>query len=430
MIFLGENYDSSHNEFKDVLDLDKCSILSKEEIIKQPKRLEFQFPFLVLRIDALTRLYNRFGKWRVSRLYSWLALVIMPFITGFGLIFISYTFFIVLTIPEAREIGRELGPQASLLIPGINPYLPIIYGWIGILVTILVHEVAHGIIARNVGINVKSSVLLFLLVIPVGAGVDVDEEHLEKAPIKDSTRILASGVGGNVLIGIVCIALVLVITSGLSPVVDGLYITKVIEGLPANNAGIIAGDVITIVNNQQIRTIDDFESIMEGKNVGDIIELKVVRGEEWGEILSFDLILSEQEGEVVIGVNIVEMLLSERLSIYLNTPLIHLQPPTFGSSQNFIPFSEALHGFYTHPLGSYWYIPVNIFFWIWFLNINVALINALPIYPLDGGRVFKSLIKNMLANRVNEKTIQRLVYIVSITLVSIIVLSIFLPFLF
>ena len=413
-----------------MFDLDKCSILSKEENTKQPKRLEFQFPFLVLRIDALTSLYNRFGKWRVSRLYSWLALVIMPFITGFGLIFISYTLFTVLTIPEAREIGRELGPQAYLLIPGINPYLPIIYGWIGILITMLVHEGAHGIIARNVGINVKSSVLLFFLAIPIGAGVDVDEEHLEKAPIKDSTRILASGVGGNVLIGIACIALVLVITSGLSPAVDGLYITKVIEGLPAENAGIIAGDVITIVNNQQIRTFDDFKSIMEGKNVGDTIELNVVRGEEWRETLSFDIILSEQEGKVVIGVNFVEMLLSERLDIYLNTPLIHLQPPTIGFSQNFIPFSEALRVFYTHPLGSYWYIPVNIFFWVWFLNINVALINALPIYPLDGGRVFKSLMKNMLASRVNEKTIQRLIYIVTIALVSVIVLSILLPFLF
>ncbi|MBS7637757.1 M50 family metallopeptidase, partial [Candidatus Bathyarchaeota archaeon] len=37
--------------------------------------------------------------------------------------------------------------------------------------------------------------------------------------------------------------------------------------------------------------------------------------------------------------------------------------------------------------------PVYIFLqWVYFLSINIALVNMLPIHPLDGGRIFKVFI--------------------------------------
>ena len=48
---------------------------------------------------------------------------------------------------------------------------------------------------------------------------------------------------------------------------------------------------------------------------------------------------------------------------------------------------------YSSPIfGSYFAIPANLLFWIWFINFNVAIFNALPIGPLDGGQLYNSII--------------------------------------
>ena len=52
---------------------------------------------------------------------------------------------------------REIGPQSHLLIPGLNPYLPWTYGWIALVVTIIIHEAGHGIVARVHNIKIEST---------------------------------------------------------------------------------------------------------------------------------------------------------------------------------------------------------------------------------------------------------------------------------
>jgi hypothetical protein len=59
---------------------------------------------------------------------------------------------------------REIGPQSNLLIPGLNPYLPWTYGWIALVVTIIIHEAGHGIVARVHNIKIESTgIVLFKL---------------------------------------------------------------------------------------------------------------------------------------------------------------------------------------------------------------------------------------------------------------------------
>ncbi len=105
---------------------------------------------------------------------------------------------------------------------------------------------------------------------------------------------------------------------------------------------------------------------------------------------------------------------------------IHLIPPTL--AQGLVPFSGALNSFYTHTLGEHWHILTNIFFWLWFVNVSVAMFNALPIHPLDGGRAFKSLLKSVLGRRADEKTVSRLTNAVTVIIVTVIVMIVALPF--
>jgi hypothetical protein len=116
-------------------------------------RIEFNFPMLTIRTEVLTRVYDRLGAFRASRLVSWAALIVVPMVAGLGFYFIFNSLLTLLSTPAAREIGRELGPGAYVLLPGINPYLPILYGWMAIVGAIVVHEGAHGMIARSLGMH-------------------------------------------------------------------------------------------------------------------------------------------------------------------------------------------------------------------------------------------------------------------------------------
>ena len=68
-------------------------------------------------------------------------------------------------------------PQNLLLIPGINQFIPLTWGLIGLIVTLVVHELSHGILSRVADIKVKSLGLLVAL-IPLGAFAEPDEAQL------------------------------------------------------------------------------------------------------------------------------------------------------------------------------------------------------------------------------------------------------------
>ena len=396
-------------------------------------RIEFSFPLLTVRTQMFTGVFDRFGSLRASRLISWIALIIVPVVAGIGLYLICNSLFTLLWTPVARDVTRELSPAMYLLLPGINPLLPILYGWLAIVCAFVVHEGAHGIIARNRGLKVKSSGLLFFLVIPIGAFVDVDEEQLAKAKSKDSLRVIAAGVAGNIVVAIVCILAVLFIVNGLSPVVDGLYVSTVTEGMPAEAAGLLPEDVFVSVGNVQIGSLEELQALLADKNSGDIVQVTVARGTNWEERFSTSVNLTEStedEEKAVMGVRAGDLMNEERLTFYRTltpeTLFLYVVPPSL--APGLVPFSDSLIPFYTHGLGAQWHVYANIFFWLWFVNVNVAVFNALPIYPLDGGRMFNITLKSVLGRRVSEKTISRITFAVTATLIWVLLVIVLIPF--
>jgi len=396
-------------------------------------RIEFNFPMLTVRTQMFSGVFDKLGSLRASPLISWVALIIVPIVAGIGLYLICNSLFTLLWTPLARDVTRELGPGAYLLLPGINPLLPILYGWLAIVCAIVVHEGAHGIIARNRGLKVKSSGLLFFLVIPIGAFVDVDEEQLAKAKSKDSLRVMAAGVAGNIVVALVCIFVVLVIVNGLTPVIDGVYVSAVVEGMPSEAAGLLPEDVFVSVDNVQIGSLEELQALLEDKNSGDIVQVTVARGTNWEERFSTSVNLTEStenEEKAVMGVSVGDLMNEERLTFYRTlTPetfSMYLVPPAL--APGLVPFSDSLIPFYTHGLGAQWHVYANVFFWLWFVNVNVAVFNALPIYPLDGGRMFNISLKSVLGRRVSEKMVSRITFAVTATLIWVLLMIALIPF--
>jgi membrane-associated protease RseP (regulator of RpoE activity) len=395
------------------------------------RRIEFNFPLLTLRTKIFSGVFDRLGSLRTSRWISWIALVIVPVVAAIGLYMLCMSLFALLWNPAAGDITRELGPQAYLLLPGINPLLPILYGWLAIVCAIVVHEGAHGIIARNRGLNVKSSGLLFFLIIPIGAFVDVDEEQLTKAKPRDSLRVMAAGVAGNVVLALVCLLAVLLIVNGLTPLVDGVYISDVTEGMPAQEAGLLPSDVFVSINNVSIDNYETLNATLMAKDPGDVVQVTVARGTDWEERFSTSVTLTEStKGRAVMGVLVGDLSTEERLTFYRTLTLeklsLYIIPPSL--RPDLVPFSDSLAPFYTSALGAQWHVYANTFFWLWFVNFNVAVFNALPIYPLDGGRMFDITLKSVLGRRLSEKTISRITFAVTAAVVTVLLLIAILPF--
>jgi membrane-associated protease RseP (regulator of RpoE activity) len=173
----------------------------------------------------------------------------------------------VLLIWEATivpKIKTAPSPQLVLGIPGINPIIPIGYGILGLLVAIVVHEMAHGILTRAGGMRVQSLGLVFL-VVPIGAFVEPDEKDLQEATRSKRAKVYAVGPGTNIVLSLVVLSLFSgVFMSSLEPTHEGALISVttggVVVGSPAERAGLTANCVVVSIDGTPISGATDLNS--------------------------------------------------------------------------------------------------------------------------------------------------------------------------
>jgi len=385
---------------------------------------------LIIRTKRYGSIFEKLGALRASRYISWLFLLTVPFVAGVALYLMVNSLINILSNPAVGQVARELGPGAILLLPGINPMLPIVYGWIAIVVAIVIHEGAHGIIARNVGFNVKSSGLLFFLIIPIGAFVDVDEEQIKTAKAWPALKVMAAGVGANTIIGVACLIGVLLIVGSLSPAINGVYVSDVTEGMPAKTAGLQTRDVLVSIDNTTISNSTQLRKILDNKTAGDTVLVTVARGDSWQSQFSTTINLTISENRTVMGINSYDLQTEARLENYRTFSIdrlsMYIIPPTL--AEGLVPYSEFLGQFYSSPLGPQWAIAANTLFWLWFINFNLAIFNALPLYPLDGGRIFNITLKRVAGGKLSEKTIRVITLAATAIIVVLVLLVTVVPF--
>ena len=130
-----------------------------------------------------------------------------------------------------------------------------------------------------------------------------------------------------------------------------------------------------------------------------------------------------------MGISSFDLFTEQRLENYQTFSLdrlsMYLVPPTLASG--LMPFSDFLAPFYSNPIPQ-WQILANGLFWIWFVNFNLAIFNALPIYPLDGGRIFDITLKRAVGKRISEKAIRSITIGATIACVTLVLLVTLLPF--
>ena len=394
---------------------------------------DLRFPLVIIKTSRGQRLLEKLSKFRFISVLSWISLFLMPIFSLLAISILILTASLYLSFPEVREIARETGPQGALLIPGINPYLPIIYGWIAIFIGIVIHELSHGVIARAVDIPVRSSGVMLFLFLPIGAFVEVDDTKLDSTSFKKSGRIIAAGSGSNIVVGLISLLLLVGVVNTMEPIADGIPVSQIVVDSPANIAGLLPGDIVTHFNNIPVTDLDSFSQNLDSLSPGDSIVLTIQRQFVTSD---YEIVLSsrpDNSEEAFIGIMRPSVDLDESLSRYQNG--LSLSPNilvyfSFPSSDSYaIPFSSSMQNFYTSSLGNQYTVLTNLLFWIWFINFNLGIFNALPLGPLDGGQAFKRGLKSLTKNKISPNRIDYISRLVSFSILFLILSMFLLPYL-
>ena len=430
-------------------------ILKKMELLEK-FNMTIQGPFLLIHtskgINFLKKISKKKRFWRAYGSTGVVICFIVMIIMVTIFVWQAWMIFGLDLTPEQK--ASLPGPETALILPGINPILPleyIFYILLAFIVAIIVHEFSHGILALAQKIKVKSLGLIFII-IPMGAFCEPDEEELKKTQIVKRMRIYAAGPLSNFTVAFV---LLLVFSFILMPSIqhiDGAEILYVYEDTTAEEIGVSPGSVIISFNDTEIITIEDFSNAINktspnqqvnisyskmGVIYSDEIELKslynytVSKNESFKNITFFG-----------VGFNIY----GEYFTKSLREPLTYDFPsgfsilyglPILGYMTGYNPIAspynynfEIIGPLSVLPTDIFWVI-VNAVYWIFWLNLLVGIFNSLPIGPFDGGHLFNdalNLIVKKLRKNLNDEKREKIVKNISLMISLIVLFLILFPF--
>jgi len=383
--------------------------------------------YILKKIAKKKRFWNIFGKFSVG-----FCIVVMILMT---LLLIWQVWMISDLTPEQKQLMP--GPEIAFLVPGLNPILPLSFvGYIifALFIGIVVHEGSHGIQVIVNKLKVKSLGVIYFI-FPLGAFCEPNEEDLKKADKKIRMKVYAAGPASNFIVVLVSIFLLsFVFMSAVQPAADGVAVSVVIDGTPADEIGIKTGMIITSVNDTEINNINDFFNVLDNTQSNQNINISYVKS---NQKFTKNIVLDDKynyyknqtffgKGFLGVGPHTDQYSYKEFLSILKNPSrdfLIFFSLPVWGYMRGYNPIIEPFTDSYviTGPLGviptdMFWII-VNSLYWIFWLNLLLAMFNVLPIVPLDGGYIFKDVVEIFLGKKTAKKATIMISLIIAILLI-------------
>jgi len=276
-----------------VMILDRRGTLAKHNITAYG-------PILMLRTtkgqEFLDRLAMHKRFWRTFANIGLPAMLIGMLVMFLLVLFIDYsliTSFKTQTVPLPSKYNEA---RNIFLIPGVNEFIPLYWGAIALLVTLVVHEFSHAILCKVEGIKVKSMGLL-LAPIPIGGFAEPDDEQLlgkkeEKVPENgllpeqpmqpkklatrsERIRVLTAGVMANFTTAFIAFVLFFLLLGSITSVGD-VMVTNVIPDSPAYLNGVKPNMILTGINDNKIINATEFLSYANSITPGSTVKLDII----------------------------------------------------------------------------------------------------------------------------------------------------------
>ena len=293
-----------------------------------------------------------------------------------GFIMMGFAFWFLLNNVSNYFVAQAEFSELTVLIPGVTltSASSITYFLLSIPVVLVIHEGAHGIVAALEKIKIKTGG--FAIFIAMFAGfVEPDEEEFEKAKKISKLRVIGAGATSNVIFAFVLGAILLTnpffamvlpepLLSIFYDLPDGVLILSIMENSGAAQAGLLANDIITSINDIPILSPIDFPSL----SPGEMASVSVIRD---GQPLDFGVEIMpapEDPERGLIGIM--------RDNSFAYKPVM-----------NFIEWNDP---------------NVSMFLlWLWMISFFIGIINMLPLPILDGGKFIHTIIDK----RISEKSV-------------------------
>ena len=306
-----------------------------------------------------------------------------------GFIMMGYAFYFLLNNVSNFFVAQNEFQELTVLIPGVTltSAPAIAFFLLSIPIVLVMHEGAHGIVAALEKIKIKTGG--FAIFIALFAGfVEPDEENFDKAKKISKLRVIGAGATSNVMFAIVLGAIMLtnpifgmvleslplfgeVITNTFYELPQGVLILSIIENSGAEQAGLLANDIITSINGIQILSPIDFPSLSPGETA----QVSVLRDGQNLDYLIEIMPAPEDPERGLIGI------MRDNSSPY--KPVM-----------NFINWTNVDFN-------------VSMFLlWLWMISFFIGIINMLPLPILDGGKFIHTIIDK----RVSEKAVNGIMW--------------------
>ncbi len=223
------------------------------------------------------------------------------------------------------------------------------------------------------------------------------------------------------------------VATGTNETRTGVGIFEVVQGSPAEAAGLKKGMIIVKMDDTEIKELDDFINFMNSTTAGQKVDVNLLSNSSVNASTEVfrNITLSQypyqnevkkgflgvsyspDEGAVSysMGIGIGQFPAASYLNILKSIPsymkgitgwALLFGLPIFGlQGEGFPGFSGVLANFY-EPTG--WAVPLgigifwilNILLWVGWMNFYAGLFNCLPAVPLDGGHVFRDVVASSL----------------------------------
>ncbi len=313
-----------------------------------------------------------------------------------GLIFISFILIKNLFDLFAKPAATS---GVSLVLPGLNvPGLGILPFWdwiIAIFLIAIIHEFAHGIVARAHNVKVKNTgIVLFGPII--GAFVEPDEQNLRKQ--KDITQysILAAGAFSNVLMAIMAI---LLLSFVFTPIQQDMELPNGFtfasyygEDFPFQQANIVPGTVITGLDGEATKNFQEFSELLAYTKPGQEIVINT-KDKDYQVTLTEN---PENSRKSFLGIQTI----SNEVNVKYEQGIGFLIYQTIARLSVFLR-------------------------WLFLLSLGIGLFNLLPLPIVDGGRMAQVFLHKLKGKEKGEKRYRQ----ISLFFLFILLLNLLFPFL-
>ncbi|MEM4255138.1 MAG: site-2 protease family protein [Candidatus Norongarragalinales archaeon] len=312
---------------------------------------------------------------------------------GIGFFFLAQHAYDILTVPATP-------PGVIPIVPGVTVPWEVVFA---LIIVVVVHELAHGVLCLVENLKVKSSGLLLFGILPVGAFVEPDEKKMAKMDKLLQLRILGAGSTSNALFFVLFLIVGLALSQITPLMVESVSVKSVFENSTVFSQ-LSVGEKVFEADGKLVKTAED----LRAHSSKGVLQLKTSQGDKLVRAFELEILSSSnpslEKGERIYSAKgkptynlndlrlavasgkagesvLLETSAGEK-SVVLNEEgklgvTLALRPTVEFENNPFDPFLFGLFSFV---------LLVVVFTFT--LNFILATVNLLPLFLTDGQRIF------------------------------------------